>query len=208
MSGAAGIPRLPLERAEPLARELVDRITPACQRIEVAGSIRRRAPDVGDIEIVAIPRVERRQRTLEDLFGTVEEHEVNCLDELCDQMLAAHELEQRLSEEGRKTWGSGAKYALYRDFALDIFTATPETWGVIFTLRTGPARFSHRLVTPKAYQGLCPSDLQFKEGRVVRRADGTPLETPEEEDVFRVLGYQYVPPQKRWFATTPEQLAA
>jgi DNA polymerase/3'-5' exonuclease PolX len=46
--------------AKRLADCLVKAIAPYCERIEIAGSVRRKKADVKDIEIVAIPRWEER----------------------------------------------------------------------------------------------------------------------------------------------------
>jgi DNA polymerase/3'-5' exonuclease PolX len=48
-------------------REVVDLLSPVCERIEVAGSVRREKAFVGDIEILCAPRV--RHETQMDLFG-------------------------------------------------------------------------------------------------------------------------------------------
>ncbi len=39
-----------------IAEKVKAQLAPHCERIEIAGSIRRKKPDVGDIEIVAIPK--------------------------------------------------------------------------------------------------------------------------------------------------------
>lgn len=44
-----------LEKAEKLAKQVIERLSPYCQRIVVAGSIRRRRPFPRDIDIVCIP---------------------------------------------------------------------------------------------------------------------------------------------------------
>ena len=44
-----------LEKARAVANKVIERLSPYCQRIEVAGSIRRRKPLVRDIDIVLIP---------------------------------------------------------------------------------------------------------------------------------------------------------
>lgn len=46
-----------------VAEKLVDWLAPACDRIVIAGSIRRRCDLIGDIELVAIPT------PLRNLFG-------------------------------------------------------------------------------------------------------------------------------------------
>src|SRR3989304_2582209 len=50
-----------LEEAARIAAEIADYLRPACQRVEVAGSIRRQRPQPKDIEIVAAPRWSKRQ---------------------------------------------------------------------------------------------------------------------------------------------------
>lgn len=45
-----------LKVAEEIAKQVVDKLSPFCQRIEVAGSIRRQRPLPKDIDIVLIPK--------------------------------------------------------------------------------------------------------------------------------------------------------
>src|SRR5438876_12139133 len=46
---------IPLAQAERLAAKIVTELNTFCERIEIAGSIRRRRPVVNDIDIVALP---------------------------------------------------------------------------------------------------------------------------------------------------------
>jgi DNA polymerase/3'-5' exonuclease PolX len=49
--------KIPLAQARQLAQELATiHLRPACERIEVAGSVRRGKSEVSDVELVAIPR--------------------------------------------------------------------------------------------------------------------------------------------------------
>ena len=50
-------PRLSLTKARALAEKVIAELSPACARIEVAGSIRRGLAEVGDLDIVALPKV-------------------------------------------------------------------------------------------------------------------------------------------------------
>lgn len=47
--------RIPLEEADEIADYYADILAPYCQYLIVAGSVRRRRPEVGDIEFVALP---------------------------------------------------------------------------------------------------------------------------------------------------------
>jgi DNA polymerase/3'-5' exonuclease PolX len=49
--------KLPLLQAQRLAARLVEILSPHCEIIDIAGSIRREAPQVGDIEIVCQPKM-------------------------------------------------------------------------------------------------------------------------------------------------------
>lgn len=152
--------KLPLAQAIKLTDKILAAIEPGCIRCEPAGSVRRCRPEVGDIEIVCIPR-----QTV-DLFG-------NPVGSLLDMVLA------NLVNEGRLIRGdkNGVKYKNFLiptvpDLKLDLFITSLECWGVNFTIRTGPAEFSHRLVTQKSKGGLLPSDLSVSGARVWRGGRG------------------------------------
>ena len=172
--------RIPLADAEAIAVRVLEHLAPLCERIEIAGSIRRRKPEVGDIELVAIPR------TLADMFG----------DPLPEHALDTFEY----SAIGRLEMG-GHKYkkvGLTEGSQLDLFIVTPPAqWGVQFLIRTGPAEYSHAFVTPKWQGGLLPSHLQVKDGAIQNRSTGEIIETPEEADVYNLLGLPFVEPEKR-----------
>lgn len=182
--------KLPLKQAQSLTDKIIAALTPGCIRSEAAGSVRRLRPEVGDIEIVCIPR-----QTV-DLFG-------NPVGSLLDMVLA------NLVNEGRLIRGdkNGVKYKNFLiptgpnfgpslpDLKLDLFITSLECWGVNFTIRTGPAEFSHRLVTQKSKGGLLPSDLSVSGARVWRGAEA--LDTPEESDIFRLIELDWIEPRDR-----------
>jgi hypothetical protein len=66
---------------------------------------------------------------------------------------------------------------------------------VQFTLRTGPADYSHWLVTNKRFGGALPGVAQVKGGRVL--VHGKPIATPEEEDFFAFLEIPMPHPRDR-----------
>lgn len=198
--------RLPLAAAESLAAELMALLTPGCERIEVAGSVRRRRADVGDIEVVCVPKVERSA----DLFGGTGDAEWNELDALCTDLRVRGVFGQRFDTHGRTAWGSRHKRAAYRDAAIDLFCVLPPaSWGSIFAIRTGPRLFSRALVTPphkvvwddesgRSYgPGLMPSWLLHREGHFVHAGTREVFPTPEESDVFALLKLPFIPPQER-----------
>lgn len=160
----------------PVAEHLVAVLGRFCTRIELAGSLRRQTPMVGDIEIVAVP-VPRL-----DLFG----HPITAstaLDTFLRDSVA-------LAKDGPRY-----KQFVYRGHTVDLFLASDAGWGSIFTIRTGSADFSHWLVTPRAAGGACPHNVAFIDGRL--HAHGRLLSTPEEPDIFAALGLAYINPVAR-----------
>lgn len=173
--------RIPLEKALTLAASLASQLSPGCQRIEIAGSVRRLCPTVGDLEIVC---VEKRK---EDLFGD-------------DAGSALHPILQGLVEDGFLDFLKGGdrykQYLLPREgIKVDLFISNKERWGVLFLIRTGPAKFSHRFVTSKSQGGLLPSHLRIQDGRVWN--GDKVLDTPEEATVFQVCGLPWIEPKDR-----------
>ena len=169
--------------ARQLAETVIIDLAAACERIEIAGSIRRKKPEIGDIEIVCIPKY---IAIAADLFGNpVRTSALN------SQIYRAAK---------RNDWEAIKDGDMYKQYnigpcSLDLFITTPEKWGCVFTIRTGSAEFTHRLVTARRMGGLCPSYMRFKDGRLWN--GDAPLATPEESDVFKALGIDWIEPEKR-----------
>jgi DNA polymerase/3'-5' exonuclease PolX len=186
--------RIPLSQAEPLAHELLTLLAPVTTRAEIAGSIRRRQATVGDIELLVEPAFAE----LPDLFGGSGQR-LNLLDEQVAEWLQLGVVEHRLDKNNRPSCGERYKRLRFGGVALDLFVCLPPAqWGVLFVIRTGPAEYGHRLVTPRSQGGWCPDYLQVKDGALRRRDDGTILPTPEERHVFDLLGREYAAPEQRF----------
>jgi DNA polymerase/3'-5' exonuclease PolX len=168
--------------ARQYAELLIRQIEPACERVEIAGSIRRQKPMVGDIEIVAIPKPRV------DLFGN-EFYEPEIIYHAIEgDVLTPPPFEKR-----------GKFYARFQYWGMDtdLFITTPEKWGCIFLIRTGSSDFSRRIMTRKWQGGYCPDNLSFRDGRMWSADSTDPLDTPEEIDVFRNLGLGWIEPENR-----------
>jgi DNA polymerase/3'-5' exonuclease PolX len=186
-----------LKDAEEVARRLTAVMAPFCLRVEIAGSIRRSCPEVKDVELVAVPRWSDRPAPIQSLF--VEESErVNLLHEW-----ATHEavgtgvrwIKPGTSEVVDWEPKPEGKYwrALVDDTVkLDLFLAAPENYGMIMAIRTGCAEFSQALMTYAKHR-----TGYHVEGGYLRDREGAPLETPEERDVFDLLGVDFVKPKER-----------
>jgi DNA polymerase/3'-5' exonuclease PolX len=182
-------PKLPLDKAEQVASKLQATFAPACDRLAVAGSIRRGVPEVGDVELVAIPN-----------------HQ-NGIDRLTLRLNALVE-EQKIYRSvppgirNRPAWGDRYKKFwcwtndVYGWVQVDLFITTPESWGAILAIRTGPSDFSKALVTHIKYR----TPYRQEEGVLVRQVSGEVVPVPEEKDYFRLAGLPWIEPPRRTVA--------
>lgn len=160
--------------------DLFPLLEPACRTLQVAGSIRRGKSEVSDVELVAVPRV---VMTPIDLFGQVFD-ETDLLDDACDQLLSKGTFTQRLDVNGYPRWGKRTKLISYRGVAVDLFSVLPPAqFGVILTIRTGSAKFSRRLMTPRSIGGLLPAHMMVRDGCLYRHMHGAEL--PVDKDLRR-----------------------
>src|SRR3990172_9337062 len=185
----------PITEALPAAFELINILKPACQKIEIAGSLRRRCMTVGDIEIVAVPKVEEIEVAEPDLFGEKQTKSYNMLLRALDGLAA---------KMGFAFYKKGEKYRQFpfplksgRQISVDLFTAKPETFGWIWLIRTGSKDFSHAVATR-----LNQAGYTSEEGQIMSTGDKTLIETPFEDDVFKLIGSKLVPPELRGDGST------
>lgn len=171
--------KAPYDLVLSVARRLVDALRPHCLRVELAGSLRREKPMVGDIEIVAVP-----QRQL-DLFGTPVPGRTDL-----DRFLDSRHVEFTKRGDRYQQFTCGRER-----YTVDLFLPTLATWGSVFTIRTGSWEFSRWLVTARAAGGAAPDTIAFVDGRLYE--SGRRLHTPEEDDVFAALGLAFISPIER-----------
>lgn len=185
------------QEAREIAETLTEAMRPFCERIEIAGSLRRGKPQVKDIEIVAIPKWQAIEMPPENLFASFYEPEFQ-LRNLLFEWAATQgdirwikpgkpEIESgRINQEG-KYWRG---YLPAREVKLDLFLCKANNWGAIYLIRTGSAEFSQAVVTHAKRIGKPCRDGSFTR-------DGEPVYTPEERDVFDLLNLEYVEPPAR-----------
>jgi len=162
-----------------IASNLIFELGNCCTKVAVAGSLRRGKDEVKDIEIVAVPNMS------EDLFGK----------NIPDNAAIYRKL-SGMNVEFEKNGIRYKKMMLPQGISLDLFLVwDPAQWGVIYTIRTGPADFSHWIVTPKAKGGALPTFAKVKDGAVYAGSKLMPM--PEEEDFLDFLGLGWIEPSER-----------
>lgn len=180
--------------AEMAARAEVVRLLlePFCERLAIAGSVRRREHLCSDIEVVAAPRMAAGDGLFPD------NTEYSLLDRRVDELVADPDCgwQKRLDARGRGAYGSKYKRLTVDGCPVDLFIVRPPAqWGVILLIRTGPAGFSRRMVTPGALGGYLPGDCQVSGGAIYRGEERLNVET--EEDWFHLCGMQWLTPERR-----------
>lgn len=106
-------------------------------------------------------------------------------------------------ETGRLAWGPSYKRLSFEGYPFDLFTPEAARFGLILTIRTGPAAWSHQLVTPRGTKtrdgrdGLMPPYLRVREGWLTERTSGRRIPTPTERDVFDHMQLRWLEPEDR-----------
>ncbi len=188
-----------------IAEELVERLRPACTRIEIAGSVRRGKAKVKDIEIVAVPDLTPVPRPRAEFGKPIPQWNKTKLDVILMEMFLDGVVEfEKNGEKYKKLRIFKGKDSIAYNLC-DLFLVTPPAeWGVQMVIRTGPADFSHWCVTRKSQGGALPDDLIVEDGAVGPRVRGDKgdarhgvILTPEESDFLKVLGLGWIEPGER-----------
>lgn len=174
-----------------IAKDLMVELAGQARRIEIAGSIRREKTYVKDIELVIIP------------------HHLPSLLARLDGLVVRGDLEPRTGKnDTRIGWGEKFRAAVYKKlYPVDIFIADEDNFGFIYWLRTGPGEANTRVMEVLKYR--C-SPVRARDGRlnwVEYPEDYNSvndnyitthiIRTPEEVDVFTLLGLDYRKPTMR-----------
>lgn len=185
--------KFPRSVAVDVAREIVALIQPLCTRLIIAGSLRRRKSEVGDLEIVFIPQV---RRVPIGLFGEVREESL--VDDVLAHMTNMGTIARRTNAIGSEMWGAKNKLARHvaSELPVDFFIATEENWFNYIVCRTGGAQSNIAIASAARAKGWKwnPYDEGFSRpsglGREVR-----PVQS--EREVFEFAGLEYREPWER-----------
>lgn len=181
--------KFPHAAALAVAEQLQAMLAPACQRIAIAGSLRRLKPEVGDIELLFVPRLSERP---DGLFDT---RLVDVCSEVVETLLARGILAKRPNVNGSFTWGERNKMAIHvpSGIPVDLFGTSEENWWVSLVIRTGSKETNLALTTGANKQNA--SLMAYGSG--VKWSDGTITPATSEQHVFEMCGVPYKEPQHR-----------
>lgn len=165
-----------LASARDLAEYIVNRLRPYCDRIEIAGSIRRKRPEVHDIDLVLIPFEGELIYEVTQMMGAPK--------------LAGNKL-IRLTIPSTGIFKTSPP-----GITVDIYIATRETWATLLLIRTGSKAHNIKLCKRARSMGM----KLHADGSGLTRGwsgDGERIAGDTEESIFNALGMDYIPPEER-----------
>ena len=171
--------RRPLAEALNIATNIVTELGPYCERIEIAGSIRRQRPTIGDIEIVCVPTPYLATPLFRSGIALVVEQWELVRGELPCRYT------QRLHPSGMK---------------LDLFMPDPRGFGLQLAIRTGSADWCRRVLAPAWVR----AGYRSENGILHHVVDedytdnwDTSVSTRTERELFELIGLSWVKPVDR-----------
>lgn len=169
-----------------IADDLINDVTPFCNRIEIVGSLRRLKPCVNDIDIIAIAKL--LEMDDETLFG--EHVQENLLERKLSQMCLLGQLQLEANGTKIKRF---LKMVDGDTVPIDIYLATEQTWWTLLLIRTGSRNHNIKLA-----RRAIELQMHLKaDGSGLLGHDGSLIQIYSEEAIFHHLGLQYRPPEER-----------
>lgn len=185
----------PASQAKAAASEIVDFLSPNCERIEVAGSLRRRRDPVGDVEIVLVPRLEAHH-IRGDLF--LPSPPIDLAESAIKVLLITGLLTKRLNVNGAESWGKSNKLAVHAPSGIpvDLFSTTEECWHNYLVCRTGGSATNVRICNAAIARGW--HWKPYGHGFSRMGDDGLEFRAiGSEREVFEFVGLPYLEPWER-----------
>jgi DNA polymerase/3'-5' exonuclease PolX len=166
---AAVLPELDLKEAEETAQQVKTAVSAHCDRIEVAGSIRRQKAKVHDIDFVVVAKSDTEWQKISEELKRMKAKPDCSGNSLMKAYLPI-------------------KNGLFR---VDFYRARPSTFGIHLLIRTGSAEHNMWLAGYAISKGM---RLKYSEGLI---KDDSTVAGENEEEVFETLGLPYPSPSQR-----------
>ena len=165
-----------LEKADKLAGHVKEALAPFCDQIEIVGSVRRRRPVVNDLDLVCLPKLGEfhalRARVLEKTYLVLDGAE--------NLIVRQHVTHFQID------------IFVARPTERDLFQSKPGNFGSLLICRTGSKEHNIYLVETAKRAGL-----RWNPYYGVYDGHGHCIAAETEADIFRALGLDFIPPEKR-----------
>jgi len=160
---------LELQPAISLAKEIQSAVMARCERIEVAGSIRRQRPKVHDVDFVVVAKSDAEWQRINETLKRLKAKS-NCSGK---QLIKTYVPFQNVL------------------FQVDFYRAKPSTFGIHLLIRTGSAMHNCWLAGHAISKGM---RLKYNEGLI---RDSVSIAGEDESGVFAALGLPCPSPAER-----------
>jgi len=171
-----------LALAQTHAKKIAEWLQPHCERIEIAGSIRRERPECADVDLVCIPKITEER----DMLGEVI-HRRNHI----HHQLVLHALDDKCRiVSGGEREGKQMIVEL-KSCQLDLWFADTENFGTRLLCRTGSKE--HNTLLALRAQDLGGSWNPY-EGLTLK---GELLPAGIESDIYHALKMPFIKPKNR-----------
>ena len=183
--------KYPIAQVLPVADKVLSQLEPYCEKLCIAGSVRRKKAFVGDIEILAIPKFETLV-PYGELFGNIE----NLLELKVQEFIEAGIFKLRVKSNGTTTNGHAVKLLVdtKSNIPVDIFITTKENWYSALVCRTGGKLNNEEIAGRAKKTGyrwkMSGCGFEHAITKQMTRMDS-------EEAIFNFVGLPYLPPEER-----------
>jgi DNA polymerase/3'-5' exonuclease PolX len=189
---------VPLEIAREHAQQLVQLLLPLCERIEIAGSIRRGKEMVKDIDLVVIPKMTSKTTLFEPT--KIEETEFHATLATTMQLTADGPSIIRGTMPLMASWDFDPR----RSIDVDVYIAKPESWATLLLIRTGSAEHNiwmcarARACGGKLHADGSGLEVPGQYDPIAQRTENNQVLRPKtEEEIFKALGIPMPAPNQR-----------
>ena len=158
----------------PLAETLLDRLRSRAERVEIAGSLRREAYDVKDVELLVMSPTA-------------------AFYDYTEQLVAGGHAEKAIYADGKQRWGLKYRGLTIQGIKIELFTADRDNWGYQYWLRTGPGNANKYLMSVRASGS--GARFHFRDGYAW--AHEQRLRLASEADFFALCGLPEIEPRRR-----------
>jgi DNA polymerase/3'-5' exonuclease PolX len=182
----------PRAQALSLATKIKALLVPVCEVVEIAGSLRREKPFVGDIELVFVPKI------VSEPDGLFDKKPVNLAHRLIDYWLESGIVEKRLAVTGKiSSWSNLNRHAVHKGSGIPVdFFCEPDILDFPRSLvvRTGSREFNVELMATAPKVGIEPHAYGVA---LKKLSDGERVIATDERNFIELCGMKYREPKDR-----------
>lgn len=162
------------------ARNVVTLIASACQRVEIAGSLRRKCASVHDVDLVIWPKFSRME--VADLFGG--QRQITYVPSILKSALIDY---AKFPDEAKIV-----RFEMQR-IPVELYLCEPDgrNFAALWQMRTGSAEHNRNLATQARRK-----NLMYRAGYGIYR-DDTRVDDGSEAGIYTALGLSYPNPESR-----------